>query len=71
MSALEVRDAPPRSGTPCPLGVPRDHEVLGAVEGLELEVGAERRLRERDRQVARRSKPSRVKRSWALARTCT
>ena len=31
---------------------PRDHEVLRAVEGVELEVGAEGGLGERDRQVA-------------------
>ena len=33
---------------PAGLGAPGDHEVLGAVEGLEGEMGAERRLAERE-----------------------
>ena len=43
----------PGGGTPDPVCVPRGtHEVLGAVEGLELEVGAERGLGEAHREVA-------------------
>ena len=66
-AALEVGHAPARAaGTPCPDGVPRGiDEVLGAVERVELEVGAEGGLGER-RSAARsaRSTPSRVNRSW-------
>ena len=51
--ALEVRHAPPAQ--PELLArrrAARDHEVLGAVERVELEVGAEGRLGEGDRQLA-------------------
>ena len=55
----------PQPEEPAGLGAARDHEVLGAVEGLEVEVDAERGLGEREVQLVEEVVAVALEASWA------